>query len=131
MPGRKDATLPGASFISDWEIYRAGIVANDVLVTPLLVTATIDLSRNDNGLTNQIWVYLNRTVGAGTVILSLFRDNTGSWAEIVPIVQEGASTAALDNLALNKFTGLVAANYRVLVTAMTAGAHWTLHVAHT
>ena len=69
MPGIRDQSKPGASFITEWAIYRTGIAVADVLPdsAPHIVTfaalPTLDLSRNSNGLSNQIWIVLERSTG--------------------------------------------------------------------
>lgn len=130
MPGFKAPNRPGASYISDWFLHRAGVNAADNPATPATVTAVLDLSKNENGLTNQIWVGVVRTTGTGTIDITLFRKENGSWAAVVPHKQE-ATQATIATSTVTKFTGLMAGEYRVICTNLTAGAAWNIHVAHT
>jgi hypothetical protein len=133
MPGKKDSSIPGASYISDWYIYRSQVAANDAIDTiPHIqaITDVIDMSRNDKGFDNQIWVHPNRTAGTGTVTLSLYKNNNGSWGDVISVVLEDQQTGQADK-GIFKWTGLLAGIYRIAITAMDSGAKWDLHVAHT
>lgn len=140
MPGQKDFSKPGASFLTPWAIHRSGIAVADVLpdsaphVATFLLISPLDLSRNINGLTNQIWVVLERVSGSGTADVALYMDETGTLALVRPFpylsvgTQAGVATLATTPL---KFTNLLAGKYRVLLTALSATSSWKIHVCHT
>jgi hypothetical protein len=130
MPGSNDRSLPGASFISDWELYRTGVLEDDDLSHPEAVEQVIDLSRNADGLNNQIWVNLDRRSSDGTVTLTLFLKNSGAWAAVEPYKQVDQQTG-LNNRDQHRWTGLLAGVYVILLTSIDLSGEWDVYVAHT
>ena len=137
MPGINDTSKPGASFITNWEIYRTGIIAADVLPdsAPHIVTfaalPVLDLSRNVNGLSNQIWIVLERSTGTGTANIAVYDEQNGSLA-LLALYSSVFTQATVATLATPiKVTGLLAAKYRILLPTLSATSSWKIHVAHT
>lgn len=130
MPGTKSSQIPGASFISAWELHRSAVAASDNPADPSLVVPSVDLSRAVSAFDNQIWVGVERTAGAGTIDITLWRKENGTWAAVVPWKAE-ATKAGMADKAIEKFTGLIAGEYKVLCTNVVAANSWKIHVAHT
>ena len=130
MPGTKSSQIPGASFISTWELHRDAVAANDNPADPSLVLPSVDLSRAVSAFDNQIWVGVQRTAGAGTIDITLWRKENGTWAAVVPWKSE-ATQAGLADKATQRFTSLIAGEYKVLCTNIAGGASRKIHVAHT
>lgn len=130
MPGTKDYSKPGAVYVPPWAIYRDDVSANDNLVAPEAVTQLIDLSALPSGAGCQIWVVAQRLSGTGTCKLTAFGNGFGSLATLKPYNQ-GSTLGPVDHLGEVRFTGLIAVPHRLLVTEMSAGAHWTFHVTFT
>jgi len=137
MPGIKDLSKPGASFITEWAVYRSGIAAADVLPdsAPHIVTfaalPTLDLRRNGNGLTNQIWIVLERVSGTGTANIAVYDEQNGSLAALA-LYSSVFTQATVTTLAAPiKVTGLLAAQYRILLTTLSATSSWKIHACHT
>ena len=127
MPGINSTQQPSAVHAPDWAVYREDVgFSADSITHPLDVTEVIDLGENASGISGQIWITAERTAGAGTCKLSLFRDTTGSVNAVNPValVTEVAGVVHLQEV---RFTDLQAVPHRVLVTDVAIGAAWTLH----
>lgn len=127
MPGILDASRPKASYISSWAIYRAAVAASDDLAHPENVTSIIDLTTSFNGVDAEIWIMPVLASGTGTVDMAVILANNGSLQALQPYAT-AASEMAVGNQSLQKFSGLVAGQYRVLLT-LSATASWDLHFA--
>lgn len=129
MPGTRNSSSPQASFITEFALHRAGLTAADNTSNPALVLTALDITRNLSAHSNQIWIGVVRTAGTGTIDITIFRKETGTWFAIAPWTQEGTQ-ATMATGTIKKFTGLPAGEYRVLITNITGGSTWSLHEAH-
>jgi hypothetical protein len=94
-----------------------------------LVTQELDLSKSEDGLSNQIWVGVVRTAGADNVTVTLMERSSGSWLNVQPY-RQAAQQVGATHQSITKFSGLTAARYKILLTAIAVGASWNVHVAH-
>ncbi len=126
MPGKKDRDDKNASFLTGGTKNRSAVTAADANLDG---STTIDLSRSPAAAGNSIFIIPSRTAGTGTISLELWRRMTAhSPAYTAWMVVGTSATQATDTEV--RFTGLVAAEYKIKVTALTAGATWDVYEFH-
>jgi hypothetical protein len=126
MPGRKDRDDKFASFMTGAVKNRADVTAADSALTDL---PEIDLSTSPSAADNSIFAIPVRTAGAGTLSLELWRQLTRNNPAYTGWAQVGSAAASASETEI-KFTGLVAAKYKLKATALTAGASWDVYEYH-
>lgn len=127
MPGRIDRDDKLASYMTGASLHRTGLTAVDDN-TSFDAAPVIDLGLNRSAAGNAIHVIANRTAGAGTAALELWRKLTrdgpafASWIKVDAVATVATGTEY-------RFTGLVAAQYKLKVTGVGSST-WDLYEYH-
>lgn len=128
MPGIKDRDDKNASFITGGTKNRSAVAAADD-DTSFAAAPSIDISASPSAAHNSIFIIPSRKTGTGTVSFELWRRLTRhnpaytGWIKI-----DTAGTQETDSEI--RFTDLVAAEYKIKVTALSVGAQWDIYESH-
>jgi hypothetical protein len=124
--GSKDRDDKFASYLTTIKANRTGVNAADTLPDDREDIPVINLTTSQSAHSNTIVVIPEKTGGAGTITLQLWRLASGypDWT----LVSTTAATAAGVEV---RFSNLLAAQYQLVCSTLSGGSTWSLYEAHT
>lgn len=127
MPGIKDRDDKLATYMTGAVLHRSALAIVDD--APAFDAApVIDLSKNQSAAGNALHIIAQRTAGTGNAAVELWRKLTRDSTAFTDWIKVDAAPTVLTDTEY-RFTGLVAAQYKLKVTGVGSGT-WRFYEYH-